>query len=116
MHTPHTPSKNLHRLIMRRVWYSYLISLILSVSAARGFLLGASTVAFFTVVSVADVIQNFLTVKVGDVPGYVRDVFVQAFVSGEFVTLLTLGVLVFSLLSFGLPRPRVFSFKGTQSA
>ena len=106
----------LHRLIMRRVWYSYLLTLVFSFATLRGFLLGASTALLFSLVSVASIIRNFLAVKVGEVPNYLQEVFVQAFLGGEFLTLVSVGIFVFSLLSLGLPRRTFLPFKTHQSA
>ena len=109
-------TKQLHRLIMRRIWYSYLLTLVFSFATLRGFLLGASTVLLFSLVSVASIIRNFLTVKVGEVPNYLQEVFVLAFLSGEFLTLASVGIFIFSLLSLGLPRRPFVPFKTHQSA
>jgi hypothetical protein len=92
--------------IMRRVWYSYVLSLVASRAVLRGLTLGVSVAIFFTLVSVHVIVTNFLVVPVGAVPTHVWHLLTEAFVGGKFLELLTLGVIVFSLLSLGIPRPR----------
>ncbi len=97
--------------IMRRIWYSYSLSVIFSRSLVRGLVLGMSVVLFFQLVSVSSVIQNILGVKVSAVPEYIWQTLQQAVIHGEFMKLLTLGVIVFSLLTFRISlRPRPIEF------
>jgi hypothetical protein len=86
--------------IMRRVWYSYALSVILSVVTLLGMVFGASTFLFLKLVSINDILNNLLEVKLGVVPIYVWQVFLQAISQGEFLTLVSLGLIIFSLLSF----------------
>ena len=99
-------SKNLtlQQKVMRRVWYSYLLSLVVSRETLRGFVIGASAMALVELVSVSSIFHNLLAVRLGDVPIYVWQVFAHAFSQGEFLTLAAVGLLVFSLLSFGRPK------------
>jgi hypothetical protein len=87
----------INRVIMRRVWYSYFLSLLSNTTAFYGFLFGASLVGFWQVASVPNIIQNLLDVKLGAVPQYI----IQSLLHGQTVALIALGVMVFSILSFG---------------
>ncbi len=89
---------------MRRVWYSYLLSLVISRETLRGFIVGTSAMVLVELVSVSSIFHNLLAVRLGDVPVYIWQVFAQAFSQGEFLTLAAVGLLVFSLLSFGRPK------------
>lgn len=99
-----TKSLTLQQKIMRRVWYSYFFSIVISRETLRGFLVGGSGMVLIGLVSVQSIIQNLLAVQLGEVPVYIWQVFAHAFSEGEFLTLLTVGILVFSILSFGRPR------------
>ncbi len=96
---------------MRRVWYSYLLSVLLSFATLLGMVFGASTLLFVKLVSLTDIFNNLLQVQLGAVPTYVWQVFSQAVSQGEFLTLVSLGLIIFSLLSFriylNVPRREV---------
>ena len=94
------PHNSLQRRIMRRVWYSYGLSVLVSRATVRGFALGFSAVLFVKLVSVPSVLSNILAVEVGAVPGYVWQAVLQSIQSGEILQLIMLGVVIFSLLSF----------------
>ena len=94
------PQNSLQRRIMRRVWYSYGLSVLVSRAAVRGFALGFSAVLFVKLVSVPSVLSNILAVEVGAVPEYVWQAVLQSIKSGEILQLIMLGVVIFSLLSF----------------
>lgn len=57
---------------------------------------------FVTLVSLPSIISNLLAVPLRTVPEYVWTTIAAAALNGEFLTLLTLGVIVFSLLSLRL--------------
>lgn len=92
--------QTLKNKIMRRVWYSYTLSIMVSRFLVQGFALGVSLVLFFRLVSVPHLIQNLLNVKLGSVPEYIWQTLEHAVLEGEILKLLTLGVIVFSLLTF----------------
>jgi hypothetical protein len=94
---------NLKAKIMRRVWYSFLLSVLFSRSTVRGILVGFSGVLFVHLVSLHNIILNLLTIQLGFLPRYIWQVIKEAAQNGEFLTLVSLGILVFSLLSFRLP-------------
>lgn len=85
---------------MRRVWYSYMVSLLANFSTLLGFIFGVSSFMFIKLVSVGDVVANLLSVEVGAVPEFIYSTFAQAVHNGEFLTLITLGLIIFSLLSW----------------
>jgi hypothetical protein len=99
-------SSSQKRAIMRRVWYSYFVGLVLSRYTLRGLVLGVSGALFVLSVSVPHIVLNLLSVQVKAVPQYVWDTIVAAVQNGEFLKLVTLGVIVFSLLSFRVPKRR----------
>jgi hypothetical protein len=106
MNTIISHSRSLQARIMRRVWYSYFIRTLFCPATLRGMVLGSSAVLFIQLVSVHNIVLNLLSVEVGAVPSYIWQVLASAFASGEFLKLVTLGVIVFSLLTFR------FSLKG----
>ena len=88
----------LRRAIMRRIWYAYGISVVLSRAALQGFLFGASMIGFWKLVSVTSIINNVLATKLGELPLYVLHALIQAHV----LALLAFGIMVFTMLSFGI--------------
>jgi hypothetical protein len=95
---------SLRRKIMRRVWYSFAIRRVFSLTTLKGFALAVSAGIFVQIVSVTSLVNNLLSVQVKAVPEYVWSTLVASATSGEFLKLITLGVIVFTLLSF---RPRI---------
>ena len=93
-------TSKLKRSIMLRVWYSYMLSILLSTATLLGVVFGSSTILFVKLVSLTDIFNNLLQVQLGSVPVYVWQVFSQAVSKGEFLTLISLGLIIFSLLSF----------------
>lgn len=80
---------------MRRVYYAYAMSLLRHPAAFRGFIFGASFVLFLQLVSVPNILKNLLGMEVASVPTFI----LNAFMRGEVLTLLTMGVMVMSVLS-----------------
>jgi hypothetical protein len=89
--------KSIRGRIMRRVWYRFALSLLLSKAAAAGVLFGFSTTLFFTLVSVPNIVKNLLSVQLGYVPQYIWQTLVSTFVDGEFLKLATLALFVYFL-------------------
>ncbi len=92
----------LRRTIMRRVWYTFLVSVFVRPATVQGFLFGASIIAFWKLVSVTSIANNFLSVRVGELPGYAWSAFSHA----ETITILVFGIIVFTVLSVGIQIPR----------
>ncbi len=84
--------------IMRRVWYTYMLSLTLRSSTVWGVAFGASVIGFWKLVSITSIVQNFLNVPVGQAPSYV----LQSMMQAEFLALLAFGIIVFTVLSVGV--------------
>jgi hypothetical protein len=91
-------TKKLRNAIMRRVWYTYALSLTLRQSTLWGLAFGASVIGFWKLVSITSIVHNFLSVPVGQTPAFVLGSMMQA----EFMALLAFGIIVFTLLSVGL--------------
>lgn len=80
----------MQKQIMRRVYYSYIISVITHPMMWRGVFLGASALLLAKWLHVASIIQTFLAIPVGGVPHYVYTSVVNAATGGELLTVLTL--------------------------
>ena len=93
-----TSTLALRRAIMRRVWYTYVFSLIIRQSTVWGVAFGASLIGFWKLVSITSIIQNFLTVPVGQVPMHILNSLMHA----ETIALIAFGIIVFTVLSVGL--------------
>lgn len=76
----------MHKNIMRRVYYSYAISLAVHSMLWRGVFLGAAAVLLADWLHVASIFNNFLSIPVGAVPHYVSSSFVHAATHGEAIT------------------------------
>ncbi len=88
---------------MRRVWYTFALSVMVRPTTVHGFLFGASLIAFWKLVSIMSIVQNFLSVPVGSVPAYLWQSFAQA----ESFALLAFGIIVFTILSVGIRVPKL---------
>jgi hypothetical protein len=91
-------AQKLRNAIMRRVWYTYVLSVTLRQSTVWGVAFGASVIGFWKLVSITSIIQNFLNVPVGQAPTYI----LQSMMQAEFLALLAFGIIVFTLLSVGI--------------
>ena len=111
MNTVHSSLK-VKRAIMRRVYYAYGLSVTFSTATLRGFLFGASIIAFWQLVSISSIITNALNVRVGQLPAYVW----QSFAHAEIFALCAFGIIAFTILSVGIKLPSVTFHHSTQSA
>lgn len=94
---------------MRRVWYTFMVSVFVRPSTVLGFFFGASMIAFWKLVSVTSIANNFLSVRVGELPSYAWSAFSHA----ETITILVFGIIVFTVLSVGIRIPRLaLSYRG----
>lgn len=82
------------RRLMRRVWYSYLISLLTQGSFVHGFLLGGSVALFGRLTHVAAITGNLLQLPLGSVPNYAWQTLSAALSGGEVLTALVTILLV----------------------
>jgi hypothetical protein len=85
---------SLRRRIMYRVYLSFLLSIAEHRFFWRGFLFGAALALFGRLVHVAAVAENALSVPVGTLPAHVFHTFEHAFLSGEFLTIMAVLVMV----------------------
>lgn len=63
-------SSNIHNVVMRRVYYSFLLSYVSQVVFWQGLFLGVAGLLLARWLHVASIIDNFLSVPVGKVPQY----------------------------------------------
>jgi hypothetical protein len=92
-------TKVMQKQIMRRVYYSYTISLATHSMLWRGVFLGAAAMLLADWLHVASIFNNFLSTPVGSVPQFVANSFVQAALHGEAMTvaiILAAGLLAVS--------------------
>ncbi len=80
---------SLHNKIMRRVYYSFAISISTHTMFWRGMFLGAATLLLAQWLHVASIAQNLLATPVGSTPQYVANSFLGAIDHGEVVTVVT---------------------------
>lgn len=80
----------IQRAVMRRVYYSYGLSIVSHPMFWRGFFLGAAALLLARWLHVASIVNNFLSVPVGNVPQYVLGSVWGALTSGELLTVVTL--------------------------
>lgn len=91
-------------LIMRRVFYSYALSLVSMSIFWQGFFLGAATLLLAHWLHVESIIDNFLAVPVRQVPDFILGSFLGAITHGEAMTAL---VALLSLIIAGLAARRL---------
>ena len=89
----------MQKQIMRRVYYSYAISIGTHSMMWRGAFLGAATMFLGEWLHVASIFHNFLSVPIGAAPQYVANAFVNAATHGEamaVVTIIASGIIAIS--------------------
>lgn len=89
----------LNKLVMRRVWYVFFLSLFVNRGTVAGVTLGVSLGALFELVYVRAIVSNLLHTEVGEVPSYVLQSLQDSFNNGELLQLF-LMCLVFVSLSY----------------
>lgn len=75
---------------MRRVYYSYTVSVMVHPMMWRGVFLSVAALMLAEWLHVASIINNLLSVQVGAAPQYMYGSVVSAATSGELMTVLTL--------------------------
>jgi hypothetical protein len=83
-------AKNLQSAVMRRVYYSYAISIFSHVMFWQGLFLGVAALLLARWLHVASIFNNLLATQVGSVPNYMYSSVTNAVAGGEFLTVLTL--------------------------
>jgi hypothetical protein len=93
--------------IMRRVYYSFALSLVTSGAFLQGLLLGTCVALFGRLTHVASIWSNLSQTALAQVPNFVYQSFLNALKSGEVTTALVV-VLMFSLtISFSLKATKL---------
>ncbi|MFM2339592.1 MAG: hypothetical protein RLZZ360_228 [Candidatus Parcubacteria bacterium] len=107
-------SRSLRRAVMRRVWYVFMVSLILRPALVLGFVFGASAIAFWRLVSITSIVENFLQVQVGHLPTYVGTALMQAdttallaFIGLCIVAMIVCGQMLAILVATWRSRPQL---------
>lgn len=87
--------------IMRRVYYSYALSIMTHTMFWQGIFLAVSAVLLGKWLHVASIVHNFLAVPVGGVPTYIANSFIGAITHGEVMTALLLVLAAAVTISCG---------------
>jgi hypothetical protein len=88
-------------MVMRRVYYSYVLSFFSQVVFWQGMFLGVAALLLAKWLHVAKIIDNFLSVPVGHAPQYVLNAITGAWVHGEVLMVSTFVVAGMVALSAG---------------
>jgi len=94
-------TSNVQSAIMRRVYYTYAVSIFTHSMFFQGAFLAIAALLLARWLHVASIIGNFLAVPIGSTPAYVYNTFVTAISSGELLTVLTLVVAAGVAVSIG---------------
>ncbi len=86
----------LHHRIMRRVYYVYALHVLTMPGLAPGFMMFCALLALTHFVSLGNVLNNLMSVEVGQVHQF----FYNAAVTTEEWTFFFIGILIFSAFSF----------------
>ena len=82
-------SNKMQSVIMRRVYYTYVISIFTQTMFFQGVFLGVAIPLLARWLHVASIIHNFLSIPVGKVPSYIYSSFSHAISSGELIMAIT---------------------------
>jgi Na+/H+-dicarboxylate symporter len=85
---------NTTHIVMRRIYYSYALTLLSGAAFWQGLLLGATIAAFGRLTHVAAIIENILATPLGNVPQYIYSSFVRALEGGEVLTVLVVVLMI----------------------
>jgi hypothetical protein len=78
----------IHKTIMRRVYYSYALSIATSAALWQGVVLGACIALFGRLTHVAAISHNVSSIPLKDAPAFVFNAFANALAGGELLTVL----------------------------
>ena len=104
LQTQFAKNRRLRRAVMRRVWYVFALSIVLRPALLLGAVFGASAIAFWKLVSITSIVENFLQVEVGHLPTYVSEAMLQADTAA---LLAFLGLTVVALIVVGQMAARL---------
>ena len=88
------PVNKLQTAIMRRVYYAYAVSLVSKAVFWQGMFLGAALLLLADWLHVSSIINNFLSVPVGQAHHYVLNSFFGAVTAGKFLIAATVVAVV----------------------
>lgn len=88
------------KTIMRRVYYSYALSLSEHTMFRQGLVLGACIALFGRLTHVAAIIRNFEATRVADAPSFVFNSIMNAMTHGEVLTVLVVLFIAGISISF----------------
>jgi len=98
----------LQKAIMRRVYYAYAVSLVSRSVFWQGVFLGAALLLLADWLHVFSIINNFLSVPVGQVHYYILTSFVGAITAGKFLTVATAVAVVLVSVSVSFHLASLF--------
>lgn len=87
---------SLHNKIMRRIYYTFALRIVLQPTLLLGFLMLGMMIVLTYFVSIGNVIHNLLSLDAGNISEFV----LRAFLHTEIWTLIVLGLLIFTAFSF----------------
>ena len=90
----------LHKIVMRRVYYSYTVGFLTESMLWQGFVLGACIALFGRLTHVAAIEHNLFSVSVQNAPAYIFQSFTNALAQGEVLTVLVTLFMVGLSFSF----------------
>jgi len=96
---------------MRRVYYTFSLRVIRHKVTIEISLFALALLVFAKVVHVSKVADSLLNTSLGEVPYYIFNVVVHAFMRGEVLTLIAVGVMVFVALSLPWHVAKTFVLK-----
>jgi len=98
----------MQKAIMRRVYYSYALSIATHTMFWRGMFLSIAGILLANWLHVASIVHNFLSVPVGNAPQFILNSFVNAIANGEILTALTLVLAGGVAISAGFHLVQIF--------
>ena len=93
---------NLHKTVMRRVYYSFALSFLSEGMLWQGVVLGACVALFGRLTHVAAIARNFEHTTIANAPTFVWSSFVNAYTHGEVLTVLVTLFIIGLSVSFAL--------------
>lgn len=90
----------IHKTIMRRVYYSYAVSIATYSALWQGAVLGACIALFGRLTHVAAISHNLSSVPVKNAPGFIYNAFANALEGGEILTVLVSVFMIALSISF----------------
>lgn len=93
---------------MRRVYYSFALSLFTSGSFLQGFVLGSCVALFGRLTHVASIWNNLSQTALAQVPNFIYQSFLNALKGGEVTTALVVVLMLGLTASFSIKAAKIF--------